>query len=37
MAAARPATLADLRGVPGVGPKKLAEYGERFLDRVRQG
>jgi ATP-dependent DNA helicase RecQ len=35
MAERRPRSLDDLRTVPGVGPKKLAEYGEAFLDLLR--
>jgi len=31
MAVARPRSLADLADVHGVGPAKLAKYGERFL------
>ena len=31
MARARPKTLEDLRGIKGVGEKKLADLGERFL------
>jgi ATP-dependent DNA helicase RecQ len=31
MAERRPRSLDDLRTVPGVGPKKLAEYGAAFL------
>ncbi len=36
MAAAKPATLGELAGVSGVGPRKLAEYGPTFL-RVLTG
>jgi ATP-dependent DNA helicase RecQ len=35
MAAARPATLADLARVHGVGEAKLARYGRPFLDAIR--
>jgi ATP-dependent DNA helicase RecQ len=35
MAERRPRSLDDLRTVPGVGPKKLAEYGEAFLELLR--
>jgi ATP-dependent DNA helicase RecQ len=35
MAERRPQSLADLRGIPGVGPKKLEEYGEAFLEVLR--
>ena len=31
MADARPQTLEELRLIPGVGPTKLAHYGEEFL------
>lgn len=34
MATRRPASLADLGGLPGVGAKKLERYGEAFLDIV---
>lgn len=37
MAAQRPRTEEELRAVPGVGPKKLAAYGEAFLAVLRQG
>jgi ATP-dependent DNA helicase RecQ len=35
MAERRPQTVDDLRTVPGVGPKKLAEYGDAFLEVLR--
>jgi ATP-dependent DNA helicase RecQ len=35
MAERRPQSIDELRGVPGVGPKKLAEYGDAFLDVLR--
>jgi ATP-dependent DNA helicase RecQ len=35
MAAARPATLADLLRVPGVGDSKLRKYGEEVLELLR--
>jgi ATP-dependent DNA helicase RecQ len=35
MAERRPLSTDDLRGIPGVGPKKLAEYGDAFLDVLR--
>jgi ATP-dependent DNA helicase RecQ len=35
MAERRPLSLDDLRTVPGVGPKKLAEYGDAFLEVLR--
>jgi ATP-dependent DNA helicase RecQ len=36
MAERRPRSLDDLRTVPGVGPRKLLEYGEAFLDLLRE-
>ncbi len=36
MARRRPQSLADFRDVLGVGEKKLAEYGNEFIDRIRQ-
>jgi ATP-dependent DNA helicase RecQ len=36
MAAARPATMAELGRVGGVGAKKLEAFGERFLDCIRR-
>ena len=36
MAAARPATLGELAGVNGVGPRKLAEYGPTFLRAITE-
>ncbi len=36
MAAARPATLAALGEIPGIGSRKLQAYGEAFLAVVRQ-
>ena len=36
MAARRPASLADLSGIPGVGEKKRAAYGEAFLKVIRE-
>jgi ATP-dependent DNA helicase RecQ len=35
MAEQRPQTIDDLRAIPGVGPKKLLEYGEAFLALTR--
>lgn len=29
-----PRTLAQMRAITGVGDKKLAEFGERFLDAI---
>ena len=34
MSRARPRTLEDLRGIKGVGEKKLADIGARFLDAI---
>ena len=36
LAAAAPKTEADLAGIHGIGPKKLAQYGEALLGLVRQ-
>ena len=36
MAESRPATLAELLTISGVGPKKLASYGEEFLAALRE-
>jgi ATP-dependent DNA helicase RecQ len=35
MAEHRPQSTDELRGIPGVGPKKLEEYGEAFLEVLR--
>jgi ATP-dependent DNA helicase RecQ len=35
MAEARPRTASELLAVPGVGPKKMALYGEAFLSVLR--
>jgi ATP-dependent DNA helicase RecQ len=35
IAAARPSTLNELRGVPGIGDKKLEHYGDELLALVR--
>jgi ATP-dependent DNA helicase RecQ len=37
MAARRPATEDDMRAIPGMGPKKWADYGEIFLAALRDG
>jgi ATP-dependent DNA helicase RecQ len=37
MAALRPASLAELGEVTGVGARKLEAYGEAFLAAIRQG
>ncbi|NCC93847.1 MAG: ATP-dependent DNA helicase RecQ, partial [Opitutae bacterium] len=36
LAAAAPKTQAKLSGIHGIGPKKLARYGDALLDLVRQ-
>ena len=36
MARDAPATLADLRRIPGVGDKKLADYGDAFLAAIAE-
>ena len=36
MARLRPSTLDKFRGVKGVGEKKLADYGQDFLDAINQ-
>ncbi|MGB3167623.1 MAG: RQC domain-containing protein, partial [Alteraurantiacibacter sp.] len=36
MAARRPASLADMAQIPGVGEKKLAAYGGTFLRAIRE-
>jgi len=35
MAKVRPADLAGLSGISGVGPVKLEKYGERFLAVIK--
>jgi ATP-dependent DNA helicase RecQ len=35
MAERRPTTVDDLKGIPGVGPKKLTEYADAFLEVLR--
>ncbi len=35
MALRRPSSMDDLREIPGVGPKRSARYGDRFLDALR--
>ena len=37
MCLTRPATLDQMAQVNGVGPKKLADYGPLFLDRLSVG
>ena len=34
MALRRPSTLDALREIPGVGPKRCARYGDRFLEAL---
>lgn len=36
MAATRPASLAALSQIPGIGARKLAAYGDAFLDVIRE-
>jgi DNA helicase-2/ATP-dependent DNA helicase PcrA len=36
IATKRPATLLELRALPGIGPKKLDEYGDDLLNIVRE-
>jgi ATP-dependent DNA helicase RecQ len=36
MAASRPATLAELAEIPGIGARKLEAYGDAFLDVIRR-
>jgi len=35
IAASRPATLNDLRGIPGIGDKKLEHYGDELIALVK--
>jgi len=35
IAATRPQSIADLRGISGIGAKKLETYGEMLVDLVR--
>src|ERR1700676_2860413 len=37
IAAARPATLNELRNIPGIGDKKLEHYGDELIALVRAG
>jgi ATP-dependent DNA helicase RecQ len=36
IAASRPATLSQLRGIPGIGDKKLEHYGDALIALVKQ-
>jgi len=36
MAAARPATLTELARIPGIGARKLADYGDAFLQVIHE-
>jgi ATP-dependent DNA helicase RecQ len=36
IAASRPATLTQLRGIPGIGDKKLEHYGDQLIALVKQ-
>ena len=36
IAAARPQTVEELQAIKGVGPRKLAQYGQAVLDITRQ-
>jgi ATP-dependent DNA helicase RecQ len=35
MADRRPSTIADLHDIYGVGARKAADFGDRFLDAIR--
>ena len=35
IASTRPATLAELRGIAGIGDKKLEHYGDELIALVR--
>ena len=35
IAAARPRTLDELRGIPGIGDKKLEHYGDELIALVK--
>ena len=37
MAERRPRTEAEMLGISGVGPKKLEQYGEKFLAELAAG
>ena len=36
IAASRPATLSELRGISGVGDKKLEHYGDELIALVKK-
>jgi superfamily II DNA helicase RecQ len=36
MAESKPMTVGELLAIPGVGPRKLAAYGEAFLALLRE-
>ena len=36
MAASKPQTLDDLRGIKGIGEKKLEKYGQTFLEIIKE-
>ncbi len=36
LAAARPQSLEDMRGIPGIGARKLAAFGNAFLEVIRR-
>jgi superfamily II DNA helicase RecQ len=36
MAESKPMTVRELLAIPGVGPRKLAAYGEAFLALLRE-
>jgi ATP-dependent DNA helicase RecQ len=36
MAERRPKTIADLHGIHGVGARKAEDFGDAFLDAIRE-
>lgn len=36
LARARPSTIGQLRGIRGMGERKLADFGDRLLERIAQ-
>ena len=36
LAEQQPSTMDDLRGIPGMGPKKLADYGDAVLRAIAE-